>query len=248
MKTVGVLGGMGPEATAYFFTLLIKNTSASRDADHVPVIVCSLPRIPDRTRAILHGGRSPLPFLVRGVQALARAGADFAVMPCVSAHHFYPELAARSPIPVVHLLVETAAAVRKRFPGIKKIGLLATTGTSRSGIVEEAFRAAGIKLLLPDGRGQQRVMNAIYGKRGIKAGMSAGAAREALLAVAADLVRRGARGIVAGCTEVPLAIGAGDLSVPFIDPMRIVARACIRKAGGRLRRLARPENPSAEGG
>jgi aspartate racemase len=248
MKTVGVLGGMGPEATAYFFTLLIKNTRASRDAEHVPVIICSLPGIPDRTRAILQGGRSPLPFLVRGVRALARAGADFAVMPCVSAHFFYPGLAARSPIPVIHLLGETAADVGKRFPGIKKIGILATTGTARSGIFAEAFRAAGIEVLVPDARAQRRVMNAIYGKRGIKAGVSAGAPREALLGVAADLVRRGARAIVAGCTEVPIAIGAGDLSVPLIDPMLIVARACIRRAGGRLRRAARPENPSVEGG
>jgi aspartate racemase len=242
MKTIGVLGGMGPEATSYFFTLLIKSTSASRDADHVPVIVYSLPRIPDRTRAILHGGRSPLPSLVHGVEALARAGADFAVMPCVSAHYFYPGLAAHSPIPIVHLLGETAADVKKRFPGIKKVGLLSTTGTVRSGIVAEAFRPAAIEILLPDGRDQRRVMNAIYGKRGIKAGATSGAPREALLAVAADLVRRGAQGIVAGCTEVPLVIGSGDLSVPFIDPMRVTARVCIRRAGGRLRRLASSGN------
>jgi aspartate racemase len=235
MKTVGILGGMGPEATAAFFALLVSNTKASGDADHVPVVLFSLPQIPDRTLAILHGGRSPLPALIRGAETLARAGADFAVMPCVSAHYFYKTLAARSPVPVINLLGETVAEVRKRFRGIKKVGLLATTGTIRSGIVAEAFRPAGIEVLVPDGRAQRRVMNAIYGRRGIKAGVTAGAPRESLLAAASDLVRKGSRAIVAGCTEVPLVIGPRDLPVPFLDPMRIAARVCIRRAGGRLR-------------
>jgi aspartate racemase len=230
MKTIGVLGGMGPEATAAFFALLVKNTEASRDADHVPVIVCSLPQIPDRTEAILCGGRSPLPALVRGVETLARAGADFAVMPCVSVHYFYKKLAARSPIPMINLLGETVADVRKRLPGIRKVGLLATTGTVRSGIVAEAFRVAGIEVLVPDGRSQRRVMNAIYGKRGVKAGVTGGSPRKALLAAASGLVRRGARAIVR-----------------FLDPMYIAARVCIRRAGGRLRRPTRPQNPSAQG-
>lgn len=234
MKTVGVLGGMGPEATAYFFALLVRNTKASQDGDHVPVIVYSLPQIPDRTRAILHRGPNPLPYLIRGLEALAGAGADFAVMPCISAHYFYPRLAARSPIPIVHLLEEAAADVGRRFPRIRTVGLLATTGTVRTGIVAGAFRAAGIEVLVPDGHGQNRVMSAIYGKRGIKAGTTAGAPRKALLAVAEELVRRGARGIIAACTEVPLAIGHQDLSVPFVDPMRAAARACILRAGGRV--------------
>jgi aspartate racemase len=235
MKTVGVLGGMGPEATAHFFTLIVRNTKAARDQEHVPVILVSLPGIPDRTRAILRRGPSPLPSLVRGLEALSRAGADFAVMPCVSAHHFYAGLAARSPIPIVHLLEETAAEIRKRFPRIRSVGLLATTGTVRTRLVSDAFRPAGIEVLVPDGPGQKRVMNAIYGRRGIKAGAAARGPRQALLSVAAELIRRGAQAIVAGCTEVPLAIGPKDLSVPFIDPMISAARACIQKAGGRVR-------------
>jgi aspartate racemase len=238
LKTIGVLGGMGPEATASFFDLLVKSTRAARDQDHVPVIVCSLPQIPDRTEAILRGGPSPLPFLIRGVKTLRAAGADFAVIPCVTAHYFTPTLAARSSLPVVNLLEETVREVRGRHPGMKRIGLIATLGTVRSRIFHDAFEAAGIEVLVPEARAQARVMNAIYGRKGIKAGVTVGAPRKAILGVAAGLVRRGAQAIVAGCTEVPLVLGDKDLPVPLIEPMRIGALACIRRAGGKARQSA----------
>jgi aspartate racemase len=238
LKTIGILGGMGPEATAYFFSLIVRNTRVSRDQDHIPVVVCSLPQVPDRTEAILHGGPSPLPFFIRGVKTLRAAGADFAVIPCVTAHYFYPALAARSPLPVVNLLEETVREVRGRHPVMKRIGLIATTGTVRSRIFHDAFEAAGIEVLVPDAHAQARVMNAIYGRKGIKAGVTAGAPRKAILGVAADLIRGGAQGIVAGCTEVPLALGNDDLAVPLIEPMRIGVLACIRRAGGKARQSA----------
>jgi aspartate racemase len=120
-------------------------------------------------------------------------------------------------------------------PVPKAIGLVATTGTVKSGIVEKAFSAAGIKVLLPSARDQKRIMTAIYGKKGIKAGSTDGPPRQILLDVAADLVRRGALAILAGCTEVPLALRASDLPVPLIEPMIIGARAAIRRSGAPLR-------------
>lgn len=236
LETIGVLGGMGPEAGGYFFERIIRETAAGRDQDHPPVIVYSLPQVPDRTEAILHGGPSPVPALRRGLDALRRAGADFAVMSCISAHYFYPRIAPRSPLPLLSLIDETVAAVRKMKPVPRMIGLIATTGTVRSGIVAGAFEAAGIEVIVPSARDQSRIMTAIYGKKGIKAGSTEGPPREALLKIAADLVRRGAQAILAGCTEVPLALQAADLPVPLVDPMTIGARAAIRRAGARLRR------------
>lgn len=235
LKTIGILGGMGPEATAYFFDLVVKNTRAAADQGHVPVVMYSRPSVPDRTAAILRGGPSPLPHLVRGVKALHRAGADFAVMPCVTAHYFHSAVAARSPIPVVHLLEETVAYVRKRHPRIRRIGLLASAGTVVSRIFHDSFEAAGIEVLVPPPREQKRVMEAIYGKKGIKAGFTTGPPRKAVLDVAAGLIHAGARGIVAGCTELPLVLGKDDLPVPLIEPMHIGARVCITKAGGKTR-------------
>ena len=235
IKTIGVLGGMGPEATAYFFGELIRATEAGSDQDHVPIIIYNLPQIPDRTEAILRGGPSPLPLIRRGLRALERAGANFAVMPCVTAHYFYPRLAARSPLPVLNLLEETLAEVKRLRPIPAAIGLIATDGTLRSGIVSALFEAAGIRIILPSAADQKKVMTAIYGKKGVKAGFTEGRPREIILGVARKLVRRGAGAVMAGCTEVPLVLRASDLPVPLIEPMAIGARAAVRLSGASLR-------------
>jgi aspartate racemase len=235
LKTIGVIGGMGPEAGAYFFERIIRETAAGRDQDHPPVIVYSLPQIPDRTPAILRGGPSPVPAILRGLRTLKKAGADFAVMSCISAHYFHPRLAPRSPLPLFSLIDDTLAAIGKMRPIPRRIGLIAATGTVRSGIVARPFEAAGLEVIVPSARAQKRVMTAIYGKKGIKAGVTEGPPRETLLGIAAGLVGRGAGAILAGCTEIPLVLGAADLPVPLIEPMAIGARAAVRRAGARLR-------------
>ncbi len=235
LKTIGILGGMGPEAGAYFFERLIRETAAGRDQAHPPVILCSLPQVPDRTEAILHGGPSPVPAIRRGLQALARAGADFAVMTCISAHFFYPRAAVGSPIPILNLIDETLIEIKRMKPSPAKIGLIATSGTVRSGLLARAFEPAWIEVLAPTGPGQRKVMTAIYGRRGVKAGFTEGPPRRILLEIAAGLIDRGAQAILAGCTEVPLVLGPDDLPVPLIDPMTVGARAALRLAGARLR-------------
>lgn len=239
-KILGILGGMGPEATAYFFELIIGLTAAKQDQDHVPVIIRSDPRVPHRTKAILEGGPSPLPCLIEGANALRAAGADFAVMPCVTAHYFLPELAARVKIPFVSLLDEARDFLRKEHPGVRKVGLVATTGTVRSGIVRDAFARVGIEVMVPSEADQAGVMEAIYGPKGVKAGFTTGTSRRAVLGVARRLVRNGAQAVMAGCTEIPLVLRAEDLDVPFVEPMRIGARACILRAGFRLKPARRP--------
>jgi aspartate racemase len=235
LETIGVLGGMGPEAGAYFLGRIIAACAARRDQDHPPVILYSLPQVPDRTPAILGGGPSPVPVVLRGLRVLARAGADFAVIPCVSAHFFLPRIAPRSPLPLISLIDASLAAARKTRPVPRKIGLVATTGTVRSGIVSRAFEAAGIEVIVPGAQGQRRVMTAIYGKKGIKAGVTSGQPREAILAVARELVRLGAGAVLAGCTEVPLVLRPGDLRVPLIDPLEAGAREAVRRSGASLR-------------
>lgn len=235
LKTIGILGGMGPEAGAWFLLRIVHETGAGRDQDHPPVLLFSLPQIPDRTAAILHGGPSPVPSIRRGVRTLAKAGADFVVIPCISAHAFYPLIAKESPIPVLSLIDATLAGIKRMKPSPKKVGLIATSGTVRSGTLARAFVAAGIEALTPSPRDQRKVMTAIYGKQGVKAGATGDEPRQILVAVAAGLIGRGAQAIVAGCTEVPLVLEPGDLSVPLIDPMTIGARAALRLSGARLR-------------
>lgn len=235
LKTIGVLGGMGPEAGARFLEEIIKACGARRDQDHPPVVLYSLPQVPDRTEAILHGGADPVPALRRGLAVLARAGADLAVIACVSAHYFWPRFAPRSPLPLVSLIDEALIALQAMRPSPKAIGLIATTGTIRSGLISRPFEAAGVRVIVPPARGQARVMTAIYGRSGVKAGSTAGPPREALLDVARELVKAGAQAVLAGCTEVPLVLSPADLTVPLLDPMAIGAREAVRRSGAPLR-------------
>lgn len=229
-KTIGVLGGMGPEATAYFFRLLIASTAATRDQDHVPILIWSDPRIPPRSDAILLDGPSPLPALLQGLALLEKGGAGLVVMPCLTAHHYIRELTAAAGVPFVNLIEESLRFARAHIPGLRRVGLLASSGTVQAGLFRKPFEKRGIEVLAPAPQGQESVMAAILE---IKAGRIAGRPRAAIVRAARTLIARGAEAVIAGCTEVPLALAPGDIEVPLIEPMAVGARACIRKAGGR---------------
>jgi aspartate racemase len=224
---------MGPEATAYFFSLIIRGTEARGDQDHIPVIIDCNPKIPERTAALLGRGPSPARQLLAGALRLAGAGVDFVVVPCVTAHAFLPWVQARTPVPFVNLVEETLAYARKNMPRLRRVGLLASTGTIQSGLFARAFAAARIEVIAPSDAEQRRVMSAIYGRGGIKAGHTQGLPRRQILAASRQLIRQGAEAIIGGCTEIPLVLRAEDFPVPFIEPMRIAAEACIRRAGYR---------------
>src|SRR3954471_17261050 len=132
-KVIGVLGGMGPEATLSFYGKVIANTPARRDQDHLRVVIDGNPKVPDRSAALLHQGDSPVPMMMAGLEALALAGADFVVIPIVSAHGFLDDLRRRTPLPLVSMLEVMAEHVQGEHPGVKTVGLLATTGTVQSG-------------------------------------------------------------------------------------------------------------------
>jgi len=234
-KTIGILGGMGPEATAHFFSLIIKNTAAAKDQDHIPVLIYNLPQIPERTPAILGKGPSPVPLLRKGVRTLAKAGADFIVVPCISAHAFLMDIRRASPVPILSLLEESLVAAKKKKPGLKRAGLLASMGTVQSGLFAKTFAKAGIEIITPTEKDQSKVMEAVFGKHGVKAGFAEGRPRKLVLDVARRLIKRGAEAVIAGCTEIPLLLRDEDIPVPLIEPMRIAAQACVVKAGQRLK-------------
>ncbi len=229
-KIIGILGGMGPEATIDLFTKIVKGTRVRKDQDHFRILIDNNPKIPDRTRAILGKGPSPLGPMVRSAKLLEAAGADFIVIPCVTAHHYYSSLEKRIHIPILHLVRETVEHVQKRMKGLRKIGLLATTGTLQAGLFQEAFRDTGIELLLPSSGSQKKVMEAIYGKKGVKVVGPSESSKRLVLQVSKSLIRQGAEAMIAGCTEIPLVLKEGDLPVPVIDPISILAQAAITRA------------------
>lgn len=227
--TIGVLGGMGPEATADLFSKIIAATPAEKDQHHLHVIIDSNPGVPDRTAAILGEGESPVPAMATGCTALSRAGADFIVIPCVSAHMFLDELQARSPLPVHSLFEAVTAEIAQAHPRARTAGLIATTGTVQGGRFQANLKAARIETIVPEDNVQKRVMDAIYDIKNTKTAASRNEIGQRL-AAAAETLLPAAEIIVAGCTEVQLALTQGLLSVPFIDAVGCLARDAVHRA------------------
>jgi len=230
-KVIGVIGGMGPEATLNLYQKIIESTPASCDQEHLRVIIDSNPKVPDRTAAILAGRESPLPLLVAAAEALKRAGAHFVIMPCVSAHFFQEELRSRISLPLLSLFDVTADFIRQTHPQVRRVGLLATTGTIQGGRFAERLERAGLETIHPGTAYQERLMAAIYAVKGTAGNQARERVREDVRQIAESLVSDGAQGIIGGCTEIPLVLRSEDLSVPFFDTLLLLARAAIQAAG-----------------
>ena len=229
-KVIGILGGMGPEATADLFKRIIRATPAEKDQDHIRVIIDSNPKIPDRTAAIISGGSSPLPEMTRTAKNLERAGADFILIPCNTAHHYYEELKRSVRIPLLNMVELTAQTIRKSFRDAKKVGLIGTTGTVKAKIFNRALERSGVEVIYPPEKLQERVMKAIYGN--VKAGRIL-EGKQIMTKIANDLVEKGAEIIICGCTEVSLVLGSKDICVPVVDPLQILAETAVAVALGK---------------
>jgi len=230
-KCIGIIGGMGPLATADLYYKIVQNTDAVRDSEHPHVIIDSNTAVPDRTAAILSDGASPLPQLTASVKRLREAGADFLIMSCNTAHYFIPILRQSTDIPIVSTLELTARVLAER--GIKKAGLLATDGVIRSGIFADALTECGITPVIPDDEGQREVMHMIYDC--VKAGITSpdtASLREALEKMTSD----GAECFVLGCTELPILFENEEMRrFAVIDPTLELAREAVRLSGCKVK-------------
>jgi aspartate racemase len=243
VRTVGVIGGMGPAATADFFRRLVASTEANRDQDHLHVIIDSDPSVPDRTAYLRHCGPDPRPQLMRIAHRLVAAGADLLVMPCNTAHVFFESLQASIAVELIDWIEEAVAHIRERWDG-GAIGLLATDGTVRTRLYQSRFERAAISVITPSARSQRELTAIIYG---IKSGGPTVALARRLEAVAEELIDREANGLLLACTELSLLAAEQELVCkrPIFDAAAIVAEAVIARAGAQ--RTARPSRPDADG-
>lgn len=228
-KVIGILGGMGPEATAELFFRIIKETPAEKDQDYPRIIVDNNPKIPDRTAAILGEGENPLPEMIKTAKNLEKAGADFIVMPCVTAHYYYEDLRKSVKIPILNMIELTVQTIREEFQNVKDVGILGTTGTVKAKIFDNPLNSIGVKAVYPSDENQKRVMEAIYTY--IKAGKIL-KGRKIVIEEANHLIDVGADAIICGCTEVSLVLKDGDIAKPVIDPLQILARNAVMVAFG----------------
>jgi aspartate racemase len=227
---LGVLGGMGPAATVDFLAKLIRLNPARRDQDHLPLIVLSDPRVADRVGPIVAGrGPSPLPALLAGLRTLERAGAQAIAIPCHTAHHWYPELAAATVLPILSMIDATLAELARLDVPPGPLGLLATEATLKAGLYQQRLAAAGHPPLIPAPAIMEK--NVLPAIALIKQGRAAEAAP--LLARAlAHLNAAGAAHVLLACTELPLALPAAPLP-GCIDATEALARACLAWWQGR---------------
>lgn len=223
---LGVLGGMGPLATVDFLEKLIAETPATRDADHVPVVVYSVPQIPDRPAAILSDGASPLPAMCHGIRTLKAAGAVQIAIPCNTAHYWYDALAREGGVPILHIADAACEALAELPRAIRTVGLIATRGTIAAGFFQQRLAARGLECLLNAESDQaERVLPAIEAvKRG-----DVSAAHALAVHAARNLMDAGADAVLLACTEIPPAIGhaPSDIAPTCVDATRALARACV---------------------
>ncbi len=250
-RLIGIVGGLGPFAHIDFERKLLAAASevigARRDQDFPQWVLSSIPRTPDRTEAYFGEAEDPTPSLSRSLERLRGAGADFAVVACNTAHLFLARLRDESPLPIISLIEVTAGEAARIAPG-GSVGLLATSGTLRSRLYHDPLEARGLRAVSPfdldGGETLQRrnVMEPIYGPwvdgrhrgGGIKTDGGSARARTLLEEAAGRLVADGgAEVLVAGCTEIPLALEGEEVAGrPLLDPAALLAAAAVRYAYG----------------
>lgn len=233
---LGLIGGLGPAATVDLFNKIVKATPAKTDQEHFKLMIDEDPQIPDRTACLLAGGTDPTISLYHTAKRLQDNGCDAIIIPCNTAHAFLPYITRRIRVPFIDMQVAALEDIQKRFKE-PRIGLLATSGTVKTGIYSKKAEKMGLPLFVPDEEHQKLVMSAIYGPKGAKAGYTEGECRDQLLAAAEYMVReKGCNVLILGCTELPLILDETDAfpiagtTVAIVDPTAVLARKVAKLA------------------
>jgi aspartate racemase len=224
-KKVGIIGGMGPEATVDLMTKIIRATPAQTDQEHIRTIVDNNPQIPSRVDAILGDGASPGPVMADMAKNLEKSGADFLAIPCNTAHYYLPDVKEAVKIPVIDMIEETVKVLKA--DNIEKVALLATKATLATKLYEKKLTEEGINLILPAPDFQEKVVETIAA---VKAGDFA-QSQKYTGEIIQHCVELGAQAVILGCTELPIAYkNRENFNIVFYDPTDILAKAIVRDA------------------
>ena len=226
MKRLGIIGGLGPMATAYFFQLIIEMTDAGKDQEHIEILIHNRPQIPDRTNYILgNSDENPLPELIEVGKGLVKQGAELVAMPCVTAHFFQQTLEEEIRIPVLNAITETAQYLK--MENIHTVGIMATDGTIESKLFQTILEENEIGCVLPERKMQEDVMHLIY--QNVKAGKAM--EMERFERVSQELFDKGAEVVLLGCTELSMAKKDHGIGKGFLDVLEVLARKAVLTCG-----------------
>ncbi|HPU63549.1 MAG TPA: amino acid racemase [Mobilitalea sp.] len=230
-KKLGVIGGLGPLATAYFYELICRMTDANKDQEHLDMIIIGKSSIPDRTEYILGKSTdSPLPHLKEAARTLEIMEVDYIAIPCITAHYFYRELSESIKVPIIHIIKETVRYLKNR--GVKSAGIMATEGTIKSNLFQKELHENGINPVIPSKIGQKYISDIIFNN--VKAGIPVD--MENFKIANDELLSKGADTIILGCTELSLLKRTADIGPGFIDALEVLAMCCINKCERPIRR------------
>jgi aspartate racemase len=228
-KTVGVIGGMGPEATVEFMRRLVAAIPAHDDADHLHVIADNNPKIPSRIKAILEGGsEDPAPVLVAMARKLEAMGADLLTIPCNTAHYYHSVIARAVAVPVLDMIALSIARLSELSPRPHKIGMLASPAVQRVGLFEKRFKEAGFEALFPDAETENRLLEII---RAVKSTGATPTHRRTYESIARKLREDGADAFCVACTELSL-LPSPDAGCPVVDTLEVLVDATVLAARG----------------
>lgn len=226
-KVVGILGGMGPEATVDLFSRIIQRTHAKSDEDHLHIIIDNNPKMPSRQDAILSGGESPVPAMCETARNLERAGADFIIIGANTAHYYYDDVQKAVGIPVLHIIEEAAKETIRSVPGVRRVGVMATTAAMKIRLYQKSYEKFGIEIIEVPNHVQEQIQKSIFSFKydGIteeNVALMVNAARR--------LIAAGAEALIMGCTEIPLILKGQEFPVPILDPNDVIAIVAVRFA------------------
>lgn len=224
VKTVGVLGGMGPESTAHFFHRIIELTPVRSDQEHIPIIIYNNPQVPDRTKAILNQGESPVPTLLKGITILQEAGSDFICIPCNTVHYYFEDMQKHAAIPLVNLIEEVVKSALEHGSDLQRVGLLATPGTIKSHLYQNAFQQYGIKVITPEKWSLRDLGSAIHRLK------SKSKEFAFIQELANSLKEKDVQALVLGCTELSLIRSDLSVNVPVFDSVEVLAKRVVNVA------------------
>jgi aspartate racemase len=228
-RTVGVLGGMGPDATVDFMAKVIRLTPAERDQDHIRMLIDHDPKIPSRQKLSVADDARVREMLAAMAERLEAAGADFLVLVCNTAHGWLDRARQRVSIPFVNIIDETVRVIGARHPEVRCVGILATPACLELGLYQDALEHAGLTALPAEGADRRELMRLIDR---VKAGDQSKAVANGMAAIARTLIEQGADAIIAGCTEIPLVLQPAQLTVPLINSTDELARRTVALALG----------------
>lgn len=224
MKRLGILGGMGPAASAEYITRLIQQTSASCDQEHIPFVLWNEPRTPDRSTSLRNGDDRPLPYLLQGIKVLKDVGCTVIVIPCNTAHFWYDELI-KFRVPIVHIVDSVAYSLCDVNVNDGTIGIMGTQATIELGLYQD--RLTDWNCIVPT---QEEMTNIVQPAIDLVKAGDLVKSHTMLMSVVDSLISRGARAVVLGCTEIPLAIREHNRNgLPLINSIDSLVKVALKE-------------------